>query len=1340
MRNRVVWVWAALIVFAVSVVPSSPAWAQSSTAGLVAGTVVDPSNAPVAGAKVTLQQHGTNVTMETKTNAAGLYTFPSVAPASYSLTVTATGFEKTDIGSVVVEVLKSYTVNVALKIGTQSVTVEVTGGVSELETTSSTVGETLAGSELENLPTYTRSASALMFLQPAVSPPDVSYQSMSPSDNIGGQIAGSRSEQITFLLDGGDVTSDLEGTNNYNSPPHEPQPAPIIPIPQEMTQEFRVGVSNPNATFDRSSGGQVATMTKSGTNSWHGEGYQFNNNDAFNANSWTNNLGAIAKPHEVDNRFGGNLGGRILRDKVWFFAGYEGRRFYENATGSRIVPLPSLASGNLTFTDASGVNRTYDLATATTCGPSGTAACDPRGIGISPAIAAQMKLYPAATPGPGGATCGDGLNTACYLFSAPTPFLEDIGVVRLDYAISSKWTSFLTYHTADARRTSTEQALISASTPASYVSSDPFYPSFYSFQLTGQLTPELILVSHGSFLRNYWGWDRFDPGTYGIAGVGQVLNLTGEGVGATNSTAKYLADPVNVNTQQARAREWDGRDIYIAEDFSYTHGSHILQFGAAFYRWNDVHVRTDDVLGGLTSWQSAYIDAIGNGNGLYNTVGATYEPPACTATLTTSCLPPGSASEWDQLYSAVLGIVDHSSQISTYNGQFQPNPLGSELEDNVVMYSPYGYFQDVWKLKPTITMTMGVDWGAQLNPSELNNKEALLTSATTGAAINYSQYLSAREKILGAGIMPGHPFNPKFALTPVEDVPAPLTGMFKQNTWHDFGPRFSVAWNPPYHNRLFGQNNNTVIRAGYSLLYDRSSAVGEVLNPLLAGGLANADICGGPIPSGSPNSSAICTNGPTNPATAYRIGVDGPSAPIPTPQPEPIPYVFNNLFLTAALNPYATPAHAHNVNVDIQRALPSGMVLEVGYIGKFSRNLPQGQSLNDPYYLTKDAISGQTLAQAFAGIATAAQQGKPIPREPWFENQLGGAANCTSVGATLGLTGVNNCSTLVAAADPLDMQIEGLGNWAFSQGGTGLNTLLPMLGLPEMDDQQILAYFNTTSDGAYSNYNALITELTKSVSPNLQFQFNWTWSKAVGTQGINQQYLYASNSPYNLGLDYAPEVFDHKHVVNFLGVYNLPFGTGQAHYTGNGFVDRVIGGWTVSGIFTFYTGLPLDVNCLSDFGSAFFLLGSGAPCNSSVNINSLAGLHTAVPVGTSSNSGYGFAGGQAEGGGTGYNIFANPAAVLNNISPVNISTTTDLNWGMLRMIPSWNVDFGLIKNIPINERVKLQVRGDFLNIFNEVQFGEPCLDATLVCGPTFGELTNQINAPRNILLGARLTF
>ncbi len=1353
----------AVLVVALLGLMQAPVYAQNATSGLITGNVVDASNAAVSGATVTLQSKERAETISATSNAAGTYTFPIVKPGNYSLTATAKGFEKSVISSLEVEVLRSYTVNFTLQVGASTMTVEVKAGTTvEMETTSSTVGSTISGDALEHLPTYARSATALMFLQPAVTPPN-----LGGTDYLGGQVAGSRSEQITFLLDGGDVTSDMEGTNAYNSPSAEPLPAPVVPIPQEMTQEFRVGVSNPNATFDRSSGGQVAILTKSGTNAWHGEGYEYNNNDGFNANGFNNNLGDIPKPHEVDNRFGGNVGGPIWKDKLWFFAGYEGRRFYENATDSAIVPIPGpggLDAGILNFADATGTVRSYNLATAMDCSPTGDAACDPRGIGISPTIEKYYSLYPSPTAGPGGATCGDGTNTACYLFSAPTPFLEDIGVLRLDWTISPKWTFFASYHTADARRTSTDQFSIINTGAPTYVSADPYYPNYFSFQVTGQLTPNLTFVSHGSYLRNWWAWDRDDPGQYGLPDLGapDVLQLTGEGTGTGNSGSKYLADLVNVNTQQARAREWNGRDVYIAEDLNYTRGAHLWQFGASFYRYDDIHVRTDDVLGGLTNYPLLYLSCAGCGNsyGSANAVGATYEPPQCATPTSTFCLTSVPNYDWDELYSATLGIVDHSAQIITRNGEFQPNPIGDPLSDNVKIYAPYGYVQDVWKVRPSITITLGVDWGAQLPPSEQNNKEAIFTSAETGAAINYFGYISQRAHVLGSqqvagepfpGIVPGEPFNPQFALTPVSDVPAPLTGQFIQNVWKDFGPRFSVAWNVPWKNRIFG-NKQTVIRAGYVLLYDRTSAVSEVLNPLLSGGLAQVGGCVGPT---SPAvTGALTCSGATTPADAFRIGVDGSTVPVPPGTALSIPYVIPTGFsqyLTAGLDPYISPAHSHNVNLDIQRSLPWNMVLELGYIGKFSRNLIQSQSLNDPYYGTKDALSGQTEGAAFSAIAKAVQTGAPIPTEPWFEDQLGGATSCVNAATTLGLTGVTNCSTLVAAADPVDLAIGGFGNWAFSQGGAGLSTLLPLVGpgntgYPQMDDQQILL-FNTDSDHAYSNYNAFILGLNKAVSHNLQFQFNWTYSKAIGTQGINSQYLYALNTPYNLGTDYGPEVFDHQHVVNFWWVYGLPFGKGQTYHSSNNWVNNVIGGWTVSGIYTVYTGLPLAVDCDGDSGSAYFLLGEGTPCNSTLNLDNAAGYHTKVGAAVPTNANFiyndAFYGGAPVGGGTGLNIFANPAGVLSSISPNNMNTTTGLPpqsaWGQLRMIPTWNVDFAIAKKFDITERVKLEINAQMLNIFNHVIFNSPSLDS-LFAGPQFGEFTSQENAPRRILLGARITF
>ena len=161
------------------------------------------------------------------------------------------------------------------------------------------------------------------------------------------------------------------------------------------------------------------------------------------------------------------------------------------------------------------------------------------------------------------------------------------------------------------------------------------------------------------------------------------------------------------------------------------------------------------------------------------------------------------------------------------------------------------------------------------------------------------------------------------------------------------------------------------------------------------------------------------------------------------------------------------------------------------------------------------------------------------------------------------------------------------------------------------------------------------------------------------------------------------------------------------------------------------------MNCDGDFGTPYFLLGSGTPCDSTINLNNAAGFHDSVGTGTSSAALPPYQ--NAVGGGTKLNIFGNPAAILNSIVSPNLVTTGQLPWGGFRMIPTWNLDLGLAKSFNITERVKFEVNAQFLNILNHVVFSTPNLDAVFA-GASFGEFTNQVNSPRRILLGARITF
>ena len=1290
----------------------SALFAQTASSGLVSGVVTDPSGAAVPNATVTLEQHATGLKQTTQTDSTGRYAFPAVDPSDYTVKFSAQGFQAIEVSQLHVEVQKAYSVDMKMTIGAATETVTVTGvPTADLQTTTATVGAVLGGDSLENLPVFTRSASALMFYQPAVAP--------------SGQISGARDEQVTFNLDGGDVTSDLEGSNSYAAPPGEPSPSPVLPVPIESTEEFQVATTNPNSTFSRSSGGQVALITKRGTNSYHGSIYEFHNDDGLNANGWSNDRLGLHKPHTVDNRFGFTAGGPILKQRVWFFANYEGRRLEDDSQFNAVVPTASLQSGVLRFRDTAGNINSFSFAPGSITTACGGVSCDPRNLGFNPVIKSQLALYPAGN----NSTLGDGLNTTGFTFNAPTPISQNLAVLRLDGKISTNWTAFVTAHYSKIDRVSTSQITL-LGTPGS-ISSDPIYPTYYTFEVTGQLSPNFTSVTHGSFLRDWWGWNRVSPSPL-VSGTTAALALAGEGSGASNSTAKLIADPVNLATQSARFRVFNGKKWYLAQDFSWLKGNHLWQFGGSGYIAHDYFVKSDNFAGGLTAGPINYIESTGNGSGVYLAVPSADEPATCSAAITVGCLQTSDVLRWNELYSTLLGLVDRSSQVLTRNGKFQPNPLGTPAFSQTTIPALNGYVQDVWKLRPSLTVTLGLDWGAQPGPTEATGKYDVLVYAGTNTPVDYWQWITNRANSLNNGVTPGQAYNPLFGVTPVNSLADPWKGKLRVTDWHEFGPRVSTAWQVPFQNKIFG-NNNTVIRAGYALVYDRMSDINQVSLPLTTGGLLDVDACGGPVLSGG---SLVCTNGATNPSTAFRIGIDGNNIPVPTPTAVPIPYVVSGtaaapfgLFMQSGLDPYATQAHSHSVDFTIQRALPGKMLFEAGFIGRYSRNLPQDIALNSSDYLMKDSASGQTFGQAFDVVAQALRiNGKgaasigAIPAQPFFDNQIGLAFCKAQPTKISGLASFANCAQMVAAQDPTDLINGSLNMFALNE----FNRVTPV----PVDNIQSFQSFGITDRG-FSNYNAGFVSMNKSFANGLQFQANWTWSHAIGNQGVDQQSGSSANSPFNLNLDKSSETFDRRHVVNIWYYYTLPFGKGTRYtFNDSRILDLVAGGWYTSGIYQFSTGVPLHISANGDYGA---YEGSGTAAICTQTLHGLEGENFGVVgsggVSTSGNSAT---------GGSGANIFSNPVAVFASCSRPLISVISQIPFDQLRALPRWNFDFSLGKTFSITERFKLDFSGEFLNVFNNVVFGNPSL--SLNSASNFGVFSSQANSPRRVLLGLKLKF
>jgi len=351
---------------------SAPALAQTSqTNGNVTGTVSDPTGAAIPEATVTLTDESTGIALTSQTNGAGLYLFQNVNIGTYNLTVEKSGFRRSAVQHQIVSTGTNLTLNISLEIGATSETVEVKEVAgAELQTENATMGTTLGGNAILSLPTIARDVSSLVFFQPTSSPTFNGAEGNTTSGNV----AGSFADQNTFMLDGGNNTSDLDGDNatyiGHNG-------AGVMPTPAESVEEFRVNTNNQTADFSMSAGGQVMISTKRGTEQFHGSAYDWFQGDWLNSNDWYNNWQGIKKPKGHFNRFGGALGGPItnrefLGGKTYFYVNYEGQRYPRSGPITALDPSSTLRQGIIEERDPKGAVVQYNVAQY-----------DPLGIGAS---------------------------------------------------------------------------------------------------------------------------------------------------------------------------------------------------------------------------------------------------------------------------------------------------------------------------------------------------------------------------------------------------------------------------------------------------------------------------------------------------------------------------------------------------------------------------------------------------------------------------------------------------------------------------------------------------------------------------------------------------------------------------------------------------------------------------------------------------------------------------------------------------------------------------------------------------------------------------------------------
>jgi Carboxypeptidase regulatory-like domain len=551
-----------ILLIMVSSLLSNPSLAQTGTSS-VRGTVTDKSGGAVAGARVTLSNVEQAVQREVVAGSSGEYEFLALPPGTYGITVEAPNFKKFERKNVQLLVNLPSTVDVALEVGSTSETIEVSAQAQALNTTDASLGNAFSERQVKDLPLEGRNVPDLLSLQPGVA-----YTNNRPDvptwDTRTGAVNGARSDQSNVTVDGVPVND--EGGHAFTS---------VLPVTLDSVQEFRVTTTNSNADQGGTSGGQVALVTKSGTNRLHGSAYEYHRNTYTSANDFfiknsqmqtcvDNGIDLSKKecnqaPKLIRNIFGGSLGGPIKKDRLFLFGNYEGTRRREEQSQTVAVPSAAMRDGVIQYACAdpsacpggtvagfTGNHSVQDGYFALS--PSQITGMDPLSLGPNNAILQYLNTWP-------NQNCnnqGDGVNYVCFNFSAPISDTQNVYIARADYNI-----------TRDARhRVSVTGALQNES-----YAGTPFLPGQAPSNSIVHYNKGIIVNYSGvitnSILNNFrYGFIRESYGSIGNSEQNWIyfrgLNDQTGAVTRTNSFQR----PIHT----------------IADDVAWTHGKHTWQF------------------------------------------------------------------------------------------------------------------------------------------------------------------------------------------------------------------------------------------------------------------------------------------------------------------------------------------------------------------------------------------------------------------------------------------------------------------------------------------------------------------------------------------------------------------------------------------------------------------------------------------------------------------------------------------------------------------------------------------------------------------------------------------
>ena len=1197
--------------------------AQTGTSS-VRGIVSDPQNNPIPGATVTLVNAARNFSRTQTTNSDGAYSFKPIPPGNYRLEVEIKGFKKSLIASLDALVDSPTDINVQMEVGTVSETVNIASGTqAPINTTDATIGNNFDSKRITELPLNARNVVGLLSLQPGVT------QS--------GYVNGGRADQANVTLDGVDVNEQQRGLDVVTNGAF----SSVLRVTPDSVQEFRVTTTNPNADQGRSSGAQVSLVTKSGSNAWHGLLYEYHRNTVTTANDFFNNKAGVPKPALLRNIFGGDASGPIKHNRAYFFFNYEGFREATATSVVRTVPLAaSIGKGIVRYRSANGASDPSCPAGT----PSGFLCLTPAQInsfytaanGISPGVstAALATLMGAANKYVANdTTVGDGSNTGGFRFNAITPTADDTYITKLDFNLTKRQTMFV--------RGNYQDDLLGQ--PAQF----PDLPAPRTWY-----HPKGIAVGHTWSISNHltnnfvYGLTRLSVSTLGDSTVNQI-----------NFRNVFNIAPTRTSTRLTPVHN-------IADDISWTRGNHVFQFGP--------NIRF--ISNARDSFGNSFDNMTTNLSG-YNASGAVLTHAGADAS-GALIFPNMLSSDEVNLRNGLAAVI---GRFSSYTANFLYDVSGKILPTGTSAPRTFKtqeydlYFQDSWRMKQNLTLTYGLRWSTSTPVYESNGFEIVPTTPL-------GDFFDLRV----AGSNAGTPYNAPITLDKGGKF-YHKAGFYPQD-WNNFGPSVAVAWQPNFKGFLgkaLGHDGKSVVRGGFRVVYDHIGgqlAVNfDASNQL---GFASALS----IPVNTYNISTalapLYTGGVPDVRTFPGIaGVFSNQLAFPLTQPSD-----GAQRIETSLDSRITTPYNYQAAFSYEREVGKGFKVQVAYVGRFARNLLAQRDVAT-FNNLKDPKSGTTFFQAMAQLINLRYQGRSVTSIapiPWFENITPGLAGTFNVlGVPTLLTATQRAYQRIAYPG-VGGPAGGFADYTFRQTQWN-NTPIAFANAIFVDPQY--AALTTWTTLAKSNYNSAQLSITKRLSRDLALDFNYTLSHSLdNASGLQNAANYSTAAlifnPFDPNSQYANSDFDVRHIVNANWIYGLPFGRGKMFgRSANKWVNGFLGGWQLTGVFRWNSGLPVA----SPFGSNRW------PTN--WNISST--LVRVRPLDTTTNNAPV----------AGPNIFADPLAAYLSFRDALPGEGGDRN--VFRLPGYFDMDSGLYKSFKIGERQTITLRWEVFNVTNTQTLTSP---------------------------------